>query len=190
MIVITRFRWPCVLVLLSVAPACLYLDHNFRAVEKGAFYRSGQLDDRHLSAVIAEHSIATVINLRGSNPEQKWYQSERRVCADHGVVHHDLRWSKDKLPTPESLAQFLAWVDTSEQPILVHCQGGIHRTGVASACYLLHHGADLDTARGQLGIFFGDAPIGQLLGLYEGSPLSFSEWVRTEYPEVYEQATE
>jgi len=93
-----------------------------------------------------------------------------------------------RLPPPESLAAFVELVETAERPILVHCQGGTHRTGVASAVFLLLEGADLKDAREQFGPFFGDAPIGNLLDLYEGSDMPFGEWSREVYPSVYESA--
>jgi hypothetical protein len=91
-----------------------------------------------------------------------------------------------RIPEPESLLQLLEWYETAEKPILVHCQAGIHRAGVASASYKLYHGADVDTARDQFGFYFGGAPIGNLLDLYEGSAKPFSDWVREDYPAIYE----
>ena len=103
------------------------------------------------------------------------------------MTHYDLPWSKEKLPDPESLAQFVAWCQTAEKPILVHCQGGTHRSGVASAVYLLLQGKSVDEARKQFGPFFDNAPIGALLDLYDGSK-PFAEWVVSDYPRLYAKA--
>ena len=184
----TPLQWTCLLLLGLFAPACHHLDYNFREVEPGAFYRSGQMPGWRLERAITNHGIGTVINLRGSAPEEDWYITERAVCARRGAAHHDLDWTMRALPTPESLAQLLAWYRTEEPAILVHCQGGTHRSGVASACYLLDKGASLDTARDQLGVFFNDAPIGAVLDLYAGSSLPFAEWVETQYPRAYAEA--
>ncbi|MBX7255642.1 MAG: tyrosine-protein phosphatase [Candidatus Hydrogenedentes bacterium] len=163
---------------------CAYLDHNFRTVEAQTLYRSGQLPASRLEKAIEDDGIRTVISLRHPDPDSRWYREEREACERHDVAHFDLPWSKEKLPEPESLAQFVKWCLSAEKPILVHCQGGTHRSGVASAVYLLLQGKTVDEARKQFGPFFDNAPIGTLLDLYDGSK-PFAEWVNADYPRVY-----
>jgi protein tyrosine/serine phosphatase len=161
------------------------LADNMATVEPGNFYRSGQIPGGRLSAVVRRHGIRTVINLRGAAPQEDWYRAELSACESLGVAHEDFDWFKDHLPEPESLAAFVRLINEAERPILVHCQGGVHRSAVASACYLLMNGASVDEARDEFGLFFNDAPIGGLLDLYEGSALPFAQWVATVYPERY-----
>lgn len=170
--------------LLGLLPGCALLN-NFHAVEAGQFYRSGQMEARTLTRTLEQYDILTVVNLRGVNPEESWYQEEVAACADAGVTHRDLPWSKNKLPEPESLAEFVSICETAERPILVHCQGGTHRSGAASACYVLLAGGTVEDARKQFGLFFDDAYIGTIVDLYEGSAMGFAEWVREVYPTVY-----
>ena len=172
--------------LLLAVLGCAHLADNFQVVEQGRFYRSGQMSDRELGAAFRKYDIRTVLNLRGVHPEEAWYRQEVAACAAGGVAHVDLAWSKNHLPEPASLARFVALCSQAETPILVHCQGGTHRTGVASACYVIDRGGSVDAARDQLGILFGNAPIGRLLDLYEGSALPFSQWVEEVYPGLYE----
>ncbi len=180
-------RLVSLLAILSLTSGCAYLDYNFRTVEKGEYYRSGQMPSSALAGKIRWYELDTVVCLRGSNPDEGWYRREKAVCESRGVTHIDLDWSMKHLPPPESLIQLLAIIREGTGPILVHCQGGTHRAGVASAVYMLSQGASVEEARRQFGLFFSDAPIGRLLDLYEGSSLSFEEWVTTEYPEAYEQ---
>ncbi len=182
-------RWVLVLTVLAGAEGCALLNGNFRTVEPQAFYRSGQLDPQHLERVIERHDIRTVINLRGEHPEEAWYREETAVCAAAGVEHHSLQWSKNRLPDPDSLAEFVRLCGEAERPVLVHCQGGTHRTGMASACYVLLEGGDVAEARRQFGLLFGDAYIGTLLDLYEGSPLAVDAWCLEAYPAIYAQAS-
>ena len=172
-------------ILATVAPGCAYLDSNFRTVQPDAFYRSGQMSAARLAKAIEDHGIATVINLRGASDEP-WYVEELGVCDAAGVAHYDLDWTKRRLPEPESLAAYVTLLQTADRPLLVHCQGGTHRTGVASAVYILLQGGDVPRAREEFGFFFDDAPIGELLDLYEGSPLPFADWVRIDYPALWE----
>ena len=172
------------LIVLGGGPGCVVFNHNMRAVESGAFYRSGQMPAGALGRTLRRHGIRTVISLRGAAPEEKWFREEHAACAEQGVAHHSLGWSKNDPPEPKSLRLFIDLCRESEGPILVHCQGGVHRSGVASAVYVLLHDGSMTEARQQLGLFFNDAPIGRLLDLYEGSDLTFTEWVEQEYPHL------
>lgn len=182
-------------VLLVVALTALFLAgpviyyfplYNFRTVEPGAFYGSRQMGGRALESTIKKRGIRTVINLRGENPGSDWYDEEAAACARAGVTLVNLGWSQGRLPEPESLARFVEVVESGEGPFLAHCAGGTHRTGVAAAVYLLLHGADVPTARKQFRVGFNDAPIGQLLDLYEGSAVPFRQWLLEVYPGAYE----
>ena len=165
--------------------ACAYLDGNFQTVETGRLYRSGQLSPEGLERQLEKHSIRTVVSLRASEPKAKWYRAESELCDAEDVLRIDIPWSMKKLPTPESLLKLLDVYDAASDPVLVHCQGGTHRAGVASAVYLLHRGRSPDEARMQFGRFFDDAPIGELIDLYDGSPKSFRRWAEEDYPKVF-----
>jgi protein tyrosine phosphatase (PTP) superfamily phosphohydrolase (DUF442 family) len=184
----TRATWIIVILVpasLWAPLMCSTVTGPASAVEQGRFYRSGQMTPGELRAFIRKQGVRTVINLRGCHPEEEWYRGEIAVCASLAVKHYDLMWSKDHLPTPESLGQFLDFCKKSPGPILTHCQGGTHRSGLAAAVFLLAQGRGADEARKQLGLFFGEAPIGRVITLYEGSPLSFEEWVKSVYPKLY-----
>lgn len=180
-------RMMVVLVNAMIFVGCAHMDDNFRAVEDDVFYRSAQMRGGRLGEAIRDHKIATVVNLRGESDEP-WHAEEKAVCEAFGVRHIDYRWSMRKLPDPESLASYVALVEHAEGPVLVHCQGGIHRAGTASAIYVLMQGGTPDEARQQFGFYFHNAPIGQLVTLYEehGKGKRFADWVRSDYPELYD----
>lgn len=159
--------------------------HNFRTVEDKAFYGSRQMGPDALESAIKKYGIQTVVNLRGANPGSPWYDDEVGVCRKLGIAHEDFAWSRNALPDPESLARFVALMESGKKPFLAHCEGGTHRTGVAAACYLLLKGADTATARKQFGPMFRNAPIGQVVGLYGNSGIRFGQWVREIYPTLY-----
>lgn len=114
------------------APPVLW---NFHAIEEGQAYRSPQLSGDALAWVIDRYGIRTVVNLRGSNPDEKWYRDESAVCREKGVTLVDLAFSSQRLPDPELLAALLETLRTAQRPILIHCQGGADRTGAAAALY-------------------------------------------------------
>jgi protein tyrosine phosphatase (PTP) superfamily phosphohydrolase (DUF442 family) len=168
-------------------PVWLYFPgHNFRTVEPWAFYGSRQMGERALEKTIQKRNIKTVINLRGHNPGSPWYDVEVAVCERLGIAHENFSWSKNSLPDPESLMRFIEVIETGERPFLAHCAGGTHRTGVAAAVYLLLKGANIASARKEFGPFFNNAPIGQLVDLYEGSDMPFKQWAQEIYPGLYE----
>ncbi len=173
---------------LVLSLGCAHMDDNFRAVDDDTFYRSAQMHGGRLGKAIRDHGITTVVNLRGESDEP-WHADEVQVCDAFGVKHVDFKWSMRKLPDPESLAAYVDLVEQADGPMLVHCQGGIHRAGTASAVYVLMHGGTPDQARDQFGVYFHNAPIGQLVTLFEnrGSNEPFAQWVHTSYPAAYEK---
>lgn len=177
-----------VVVLLAISPVAWHYfgNYNFRTVEEGAFYGSRQMSGSALERYIDRYHIRTVINMRGEHKGTPWYDDETAACSRKGVAHEDFSWSKNSIPDPDSLLRFLNLMETGAKPFLVHCEGGTHRTGGAAAAYLLMKGESTETARGQFLMGFNDAPIGDLVTLYEGSSLPFKEWVKTDYPALYQ----
>ena len=176
----------CIALALGGTAYYYFVLDNYRVVEAGGFYGSAQMTGAAIERAVDKWGIKTMVNFRGENKGNPWYEEEVATCKKIGLAHYDFGWSKNSIPDPESLSAFLKLLHTAEKPFLVHCQGGTHRTGVAAACYLLMKGESVETARGQFGPGFMGAPIGELLTLYEGSSLPFEEWVNTEYPAKYE----
>lgn len=102
--------------------------------------RSPQPDRGDLRELKAEFGLKTVLNLRGERPQAGWFEEERA-----GVAAAELRWehlaiSGSRPPRPEEVAAFFALVeDPQTWPILIHCQGGVHRTGAFSALYRIQY---------------------------------------------------
>jgi protein tyrosine phosphatase (PTP) superfamily phosphohydrolase (DUF442 family) len=169
-------------------PAWFYfMGYNFRIVENGGFYASRQMPGSALETRIRKYGIKTVINLRGDNTGQPWYDDEIATCKRLGITHVDFRWSRNNLPDPDSLEHYVELIEKGQRPFLAHCEGGTHRTGVAAACYLLVEGKGPRIARRQFGPMFDDAPIGKVVDLYEKSGIPFTDWVRDVYPVAYKQ---
>ncbi|MFO7975392.1 MAG: protein-tyrosine phosphatase family protein [Candidatus Hydrogenedentota bacterium] len=188
-------RYPVLLLVVFTtlfSTGCARLGANLQEVDPNAYYRSGQMNAVVLSVTLEWYDIKTVVNLRGESPDDFWYRNETAVCAKQGVEHHDLDWTMRRPPEPESLQTFISIVSEAEQPMLVHCQGGVHRAAVAAACYRLLQGDSIEEAREEFGILFCDAPIGQVFDLYEQSDLYeqdgnfFEQWVSEEYPAQYQ----
>jgi protein tyrosine/serine phosphatase len=114
----------------------LQLTGNFNTVIKGELYRSGQISPQQLKDYVAEYGIKTIVNLRGDNHGDDWYETEVAQSRDLGIEHIDFGlWARRELP-PERAAQLMAILRAAPKPILIHCKAGADRSGLVSALYL------------------------------------------------------
>lgn len=114
----------------------LHMTGNFHEVLPGRFYRSGQLSPDALSRYIDRYGIKTVINLRGAAPGRAWYDGEIAATRDHGADHLDFHISAGRRLTLDESLRLVALMRDAKAPVLVHCQGGSDRSGLASLLYL------------------------------------------------------
>ncbi len=175
------------------------LGGNVREVEAGRFYRSAQLSGSNLDGVLRRYRIRSVINLRGSSTKA-YYRSEVAVCRNLGVAHFDVSTSAYRLPRPKELRELLAALDQAPRPVLVHCQQGADRSGLASTIYQnLYEGVPLDRAeRDQLTWRYGHFPsfgtwrMDRFFDLYRQTAAGqdLRTWIARTYPGVYARSTE
>ena len=124
------------------------LYRNFRVVEEGKLYRSGQMSVEALQRTIKEHQIKTVISLRYSdNPDvapPDWREEE--FCRDNGIRYVRIRpqsWnfnSEGAIPADRPVGEFLRTMDDpAVYPALIHCFAGKHRTGAYCSIYRMEY---------------------------------------------------
>jgi protein tyrosine/serine phosphatase len=132
---------------------------NFHAVKDGVMYRSGQPTGRDLRMVVNEHGIKSVINLRGAQPGEDWYDEEVAVSQELGLKRVDISMSAARLPHRGDLLRLLDAFKDLPPPILVHCKAGADRTGEAAAVFALDHLKWSNRkAAGQLHPYYGHVP--------------------------------
>ena len=131
-----------VIAVVALGAACggwagyLRLTGNIHEIEPGVF-RSAQLGADKLSALIDEHHIKTVLNLRGNDPGKGWYDAEAKAVHDAGARYVSIRLSDSHEPDPATLAALVDALKTAPKPLLLHCAAGADRAGLASAIYEL-----------------------------------------------------
>jgi protein tyrosine/serine phosphatase len=103
--------------------------------------RSPQPDQEELERLDNQYGIETVINLRRAeiikNSLAPWHLMEKKFCADNNITYLQMDLNDGTFPPSESdIDLFLHIVNTRIfWPVLIHCQGGIHRTGFFTALY-------------------------------------------------------
>lgn len=136
--------------------------NNFHAVVPGQAYRSGQLTGDELEQTVRRYGIRTVVNLRGPCVNLPWYRDETAATARADVSQEDVGFSATRMPSATAVRQLVEVLDRSEYPILMHCQQGADRTGLAAVMVvLLRTDATLAEARRHLGPATGHLPLGK-----------------------------
>lgn len=111
--------------------------YNIHVVEKNKLYRSAQLAPDVLDRYMKQFKIKTVINLRGAHPDQAWWRDEKAVVERNGAKFLNISMSAALLTSKKKLLNLLEIFDTAPRPILIHCLGGVDRSGEVAALWVL-----------------------------------------------------
>ncbi|MCE9594365.1 MAG: tyrosine-protein phosphatase [Planctomycetes bacterium] len=170
---------------------------NRHVVDAGRVYRTAQLSTVDLREFVAEHGIRRVLNLRKASDPSPEYPLERALCAELGVEFVGLPFSPSHLPEPESLEDLIACFHSGPYPLLIHCEHGADRTGLASVVYgLVIEGKDLDLAlHDDLSWRTGHVGLGReramdlFFELFRATrgERDFESWARDVYPALHQQ---
>jgi len=113
-----------------------YIDNKFSRLVQSRFYRSAQLSETKLQELIVLYGIRSIINLRGEQDKESWYQTEKQVVQRNHVALTSILFQSHELPKYLRLNELVNAVVNVEKPVLIHCWRGSDRTGMASALVL------------------------------------------------------
>lgn len=130
---------------------------NFHEVAPGRFYRSGEMSASNLQELVSRHGIRSVIDLRlNPNEQDEGNLSEKWLIEAQGGSYLQVRLSSAKVPSLNSAEDLIRVISTAQEPILVHCSSGTHRTGFAGFLWVLLRGSgSLEDALDQLSLQYG-----------------------------------
>lgn len=189
---------------------------NVRVVVPGKFYRSATITGNNYTSISAKwinndlptvakrYNIRTIINLRyvpkATDKERDWYEDEVAYCEREGIKRVDIPFSSVRLPAPQILNDILNAYDTAEYPVLIHCQAGADRSGLASVLYaaIYEKMPFEEAARTQLTLQYAHVSFGKARAMSEfcdlyrkhNNGLGLREWIENSYPTLYAERTQ
>jgi len=172
-----------------------FLESNLMPVLEGQVYRSAQPEPDDLARWIQTLGLRSILNLRGELGNRR-LREERHVAASLGVAHYDIHLDADRMPPAPLLREVVEVLDHAPRPLLLHCKGGVERSGLVGAVTVLLAGGDLDTARHQFDVskgfvpFIANSDLPRVIDEYaawlaaqgaETTPERFRTWVKDVY---------
>jgi len=173
-----------------------WFEGNLGVVDRDRVIRSAQPTSQ-LARWIDLYHLRSVLNLRGGNKSDWWYESEVTTTEARGVTFYDLPLSATRRPTRRELLFLIDVLNRAPYPLLIHCKSGADRTGLASALYLMvKRNQPPEIAEKAFSLDFGHIPflgtehlhepLHEYAAWLEGrglahSPERFRAWVKTEY---------
>lgn len=166
-------------------------------------YRSAQPSPEGLTRAIESIGLRSVINLKNSNPGDRNLETVVQVDGMRKVDFRYVRLSARRLPSPSEVEQVIETLRYAARPVLIHCQNGTDRSGLASAIALLMDGRGVDEARKQFALAYGypgetfGSDLPDFLDRYQAfldadgldhSPERFEAWVHVDYIAYYYEA--
>lgn len=89
-----------------------------RPVQEQTVYRCGPLSKQSLQDCLKNQHVKTVVNLRGFEPGQSWYQEQIDSCKGAGARHLDLSVHSAE-PEREEVIELLETFRSADKPILL-----------------------------------------------------------------------
>lgn len=150
-------RWFALPVLLAgIYLLSLQVTGNFHEVVAGELYRSGQLSGQGFALYTRKYNIRSVINLRGANEGEDWYDTEYQAAKASGLTYVNFRMSSKRELTQADTQALIEQMRNAPKPLLIHCRAGADRTGLAAALYLAALEKQPEsTAERQLSAYYG-----------------------------------
>lgn len=161
----TRLAFSAIIVICIIAAAyIIYMDEfsNFHTVKENELYRSASMDMDELEYFLPKYNIKSIINLRGRPKNDFHFSDEMEIIKRLGIEYFELNFASTKAPNETDIEGLLAAFRNATPPILIHCEAGSDRTGLACAIWKLCIEKDTrENALKQLSVFYGHIAFGE-----------------------------
>ncbi len=134
-----RFLVGGVLAVVLVSGAYLLgiqLNGNIHETVPGVLYRSAQVSPEQLASYREKYGIRSVLNLRGENVGEPWYDQELAYSKKQNLTFLNFRMSSKRALNEAQVRELIAMMRHAPKPLLIHCRRGADRTGLAVALYM------------------------------------------------------
>ncbi|RCL02507.1 MAG: Protein tyrosine/serine phosphatase [Candidatus Tokpelaia sp. JSC188] len=108
---------------------------NFHEVIPGEFYRSGQLKPKDIAYFHRLYNIRSIINLRDDISSAE-LGDEKNFARKVGIVFYHFPFSSKKILPVNEIEKLMDIMKQAPKPLLIHCNHGANRTGLAAAVYM------------------------------------------------------
>ena len=134
-----------IIILLIIAAAMLLFDHfhinNFRTIEPGVFYTSGQPGGMDYTRLFYNYHIATIVNIRPASEhrDKNWRNEEIVSTRNNGINYIEMPIEKTSyFPDKQTQEQFLTvMANKSNLPVLLHGGRNDKRVAMLEAVWLV-----------------------------------------------------
>lgn len=152
--------FPSIAMLALAAYAALTVyTHNLHSVVGNQIYRSGQMSGTDLACAIRRLGLKSIINLRGTNSDRKWFQTEKALACSHCLAYYTVQMSARHEVPLNQMEEIVCLIREAPKPLLLHCDGGADRAGlVAALVRYRYEGKPADEAKQELSIWYGHLP--------------------------------
>lgn len=155
----TGFAALAVVALLSLWIGAEQLTGNFHEIIPGEFYRSGQPKPQDIDNLQRFYGIRSIINLRDDVSSTE-LNDEKAAVEKAGVAFYHFPFSSKEILPVSEIQKLADMMKQAPKPLLIHCNHGANRTGLAAAVYLAEiAGQNVLLSGWQLSPYYGHIPL-------------------------------
>lgn len=118
---------------------------NLHQIQGTQVYRSAQPDDDLLRRLVQEDGLKSILKLNSRNSSSRSGREEE-VAAQLRLKMVYLPMAMHRLPSRQEMINLLNAIESTPRPMLIHCNAGADRTGLAAAMVAMQQGESFDQA--------------------------------------------